>query len=399
MTKKIISMLSALVALALPISASAATLNGTDVSSHQALASSNCAAIPGDFIIVKATEGNRYAFPAFDQCVRQSLAAGKRVMAYDFAKPYSTGPITEADYFLNDVEKFKGRISVALDYETNTNVAWARAWLDYVSANMSTSPYMYLSASTVNSVDWSAISGTYPLWIAGYRYGYATFSGFAPYPLPYGIGSWGNVSMFQYTSSGYLNGYGPYDLNVFYGDGPAWDRIANTTAPKTSTATVSGTVNNIPKSQTVTTVTDAQMADRVIRGLYGNNPQRQRALGSRYDAVMVIVNQRLGVTGTPTSASGSYYIVRKGDCLSKLWPTTWRTIARMNNISAPWTIYPGQRLRTTSATVTTIRRSYVVRKGDTLSTIATRLGVSQSSIRGYRSGNPNLIYVGEVLYY
>lgn len=399
MKKTIVSLLSALVAIVLPISASAATLNGTDVSSHQTLASSNCAAIPGDFLIVKATEGNWYTFPAFDQCVRQALSAGKRVMAYDFARPNSTGPITEADYFLNHVKKFKGKISVALDYETNTNVAWAKAWLDYVSATMATSSYIYLSASTVNSVNWSAISGTYPLWIAGYYHGYATFSNFAPYPLPYGIGSWGNVSMFQYTSSGYLNGVGPYDLNVFYGDGPTWDKIANTTAPRTSMATVSGTITNVPTSQTVTTYTDAQMADRVIQGLYGNNPYRQHALGSRYDAVMAIVNQRLGVTTTPASTSGSYYIVRKGDYLSRIWPTTWRTIARMNNISAPWIIYPGQRLRTTSATVTTTRRSYIVQSGDTLSSIARHLGVSQSSIRGYRSGNPNLIYVGEVLYY
>ncbi len=398
MKKTIVSLLSALVAMALPISAGAATLNGTDVSSHQTLASSDCAAIPGDFIIIKATQGTGYAFPSFDRCVRQSLAAGKRVMAYDFAEPSSTGPIAEANYFLDHVGKFKGRISVALDYETNADVAWAKAWLDYVSANMSTSPYMYLSASTVNGVDWGAVSGTYPLWIAGYRYGNARFIDFAPYPLPYRIGSWGNVSMFQYTSSGYLNGYGPYDLNVFYGDGPTWDRIARTPAPKTSTPTVSGTVDNIPVSQTAATYTDAQMADRVIRGLYGDDPYRQRALGSRYDAVMAIVNQRLGFTATPTSTSGSYYVVRKGDCLSKLWPTTWRTIARMNNISAPWTIYPGQRLKTTSH-VSAIRRSYVVRRGDTLSVIATRLGVSQSTIRGYRSGDPNLIYVGEVLYY
>lgn len=398
MTKKIISILSALVAMALPMSANAAPLNGTDVSSYQTLASSNCAAIPGDFLIVKATEGNWYTFPAFDQCVRQALSAGKRVMAYDFARPSSTGPITEADYFLNHVKKFKGMISVALDYETNTNVAWAKAWLDYVSATMATSSYIYLSASTVNSVNWNAISGTYPLWIAGYYHGYATFSNFAPYPLPYGIGSWGNVSMFQYTSSGYLHGLGPYDLNVFYGDGSTWDTIAKTTPPTTSPATVSGTINNVPTTQTVTNYTDAQMADRVIRGLYGNNPYRQRALGSRYDAVMAIVNHRLGVTSASASASGSYYIVGKGDYLSRIWPTTWQTIARMNGISAPWTIYPGQRLRTTS-TPSTTRRSYVVRGGDTLYAIARTLGVGQSTIRGYRSGNPNLIYVGEVLYY
>lgn len=40
---------------------------------------------------------------------------------------------------------------------------------------------------------------------------------------------------------------------------------------------------------------------------------------------------------------------------------------------------------------------YTVQSGDNLSTIAQRFGVSINQITGYRSGNPNLIYPGEVL--
>lgn len=44
--------------------------------------------------------------------------------------------------------------------------------------------------------------------------------------------------------------------------------------------------------------------------------------------------------------------------------------------------------------------SYTVKKGDTLSGIAKQLGLpGYSSLTGYRSGNPNLIYPGEVLSY
>lgn len=43
--------------------------------------------------------------------------------------------------------------------------------------------------------------------------------------------------------------------------------------------------------------------------------------------------------------------------------------------------------------------NYTVQKGDTLSAIGARLGVDWRSISGYRSGNPNLIYPGEVLTY
>lgn len=42
-------------------------------------------------------------------------------------------------------------------------------------------------------------------------------------------------------------------------------------------------------------------------------------------------------------------------------------------------------------------RTYTVQSGDTLSGIAAKLGISMSQISGYRSGNPNLIYPGEVL--
>lgn len=43
--------------------------------------------------------------------------------------------------------------------------------------------------------------------------------------------------------------------------------------------------------------------------------------------------------------------------------------------------------------------TYTVKAGDTLSGIAGRLGVPMSQIKGYRSGNANLIYPGEVLSY
>ena len=138
------------------------------------------------------------------------------------------------------------------------------------------------------------------------------------------------------------------------------------------------------------------MASRVIAGVYGNGDTRKSALGSRYAAVMAIVNRRLGAT--TTTATTSYYTVRSGDYLSRIWPTSWRTIAAINGLRSPYTIYPGQKLRTTSAIPSAPRR-YTVRPGDTLSAIAGRLGVAVSSIHGYRSGNPNIIYPGENLAY
>jgi LysM repeat protein len=136
------------------------------------------------------------------------------------------------------------------------------------------------------------------------------------------------------------------------------------------------------------------IASAVIRGEYGNDPQRHALLGSRYDEVMSIVNQRL--SGSSASGTG-YYTVQPGDYLSRIWPSSWRSIAALNGLTPPYLIYPGQRLSTTGAPAS--GRSVVVRPGDTLTGIAARLGVSASSLHGYRSGNPNLIYTGETLAY
>lgn len=380
--------------------ASAATLNGADVSSHNTVAAYNCAVIPGDFIIIKISEGTGYTWPRWRACANEALNAGKRVGFYDFARPDAVGPIAEAQYFVSRAKQFKGRVWTFLDYETNRNVGWAKAWLDYVAAQMGHNPGIYLSAGTVNSANWSSISGTYALWIAGYWHGYTRFNGFSPYALPYRTGSWSTVSMFQYTSSGYLNGVGPYDLNVFYGSAATWDKLANTLTKNVPKATVSGTVNNVPKSQTVTHYTDSQMASRVIAGVYGNGDTRKRALGSRYSAVMAVVNRRLGATTTysrkNTKTTSTYYTVKSGDSLYRVFGSRWRTIASINGLRSPFTIFPGEVLRTTSVTAPS-SRTYVVEQGDTISRIAYRFGVSISRVHGYRSGNPNVIFIGERL--
>ena len=132
-----------------------------------------------------------------------------------------------------------------------------------------------------------------------------------------------------------------------------------------------------------------------IRGECGNDPQQRALLGNRYDEVMAAVNERLrGNTGRGTG-SGTY-VVRPGDCLNLVFGGSWPVIAQLNGIRAPCVIYPGQRLATGSGGG---GRTLTVRRGDTLSGIAARLGFPQSQLHGYRSGNPSLIYAGETLNY
>ena len=75
----------------------------------------------------------------------------------------------------------------------------------------------------------------------------------------------------------------------------------------------------------------------------------------------------------------------------------------MNNIQNPNLIYPGEKLRITQSTNTTLNpvlqnNYYTVQRGDTLSGIARRYGVTVqylANLNGIR--NVNLIYPGQFI--
>ena len=89
----------------------------------------------------------------------------------------------------------------------------------------------------------------------------------------------------------------------------------------------------------------AEVAKDVIAGKYGNGETRVKRLESEgYDAdeVQKEVNKQLG------AASAVYYIVKSGDTLTSIaskYGTSYSKIAEMNNISNPNKIYVGQKIR------------------------------------------------------
>ena len=96
----------------------------------------------------------------------------------------------------------------------------------------------------------------------------------------------------------------------------------------------------------------------------------------------------------------SSYVVKPGDSwwsISAKYGLSMYTLAQRNGKTIYTVIHPGDKLTISGQTAT---RAYTIRRGDTLSGIASRLGVSVSSLATRnRIGNINWIYAGQRLSY
>jgi lysozyme len=203
------------------------TLNGYDISAYQG--SLNPAAVPGDFVIVKATGGDGYVNPNFRAQIQAARNAGKLVGIYHFARDGYTAATaqSEAVWFIRNAgDLLDGTVLAVLDWEADnqTDVGYAKAWLDTVTAQTGVKPVIYMSFATIKAADWSSVANAdYGLWEAAYVLGYQQINGYAVPGGRSAIPYWSSICMWQYTSSGYLPGWGSaLDLDVFYGDASTW---------------------------------------------------------------------------------------------------------------------------------------------------------------------------------
>ena len=209
------------------------SLRGIDTSKWQAgLSDTN---ISADFIFFKATEGVGYVDPDCSASYAEAKQAGKLLGVYHFARPDGNDPISEANFFVDNVLGYIGEAVLALDWETEPkgNVAWAKQWLDHVFARTGVHPLIYMSLSTVNQYDWSSVAADYALWVARY-WDMATDLNYDMTnagPVP--DANWANgYAMWQWTSRGRLDGFaGDLDCNIFYGDATSWNAFARVRTP------------------------------------------------------------------------------------------------------------------------------------------------------------------------
>lgn len=364
------------------------TMQGIDISNWQA--GINLAAVPCDFVIVKCTQGTGYVSPDAARQVEQALSLGKAVGIYHYIN--GAGANAEAEYFYNNCKGWMGKVVWCLDWESIQNGAWGNTgYLDQCIKRLAQltgkPPIVYASSSVFPSAVASANNcGT---WVAQY----ANMNATGYQDTPWNEGAYG-CTIRQYSSSGRLNGYnGSLDLNKFYGDRAAWNKYI---------AGGSGSPAPTPAPAPSKKSND-EIANEVINGQWGNDPDRTNALrAAGYDAgaIQAIVNQKLGAS----SSSVKYYRVQSGDTVSGIAARFGVGIGAVSGFHSgnPNLIYPGEVLTirvggSASAPAQSNVIHYTVRSGDTVSGIAAKYGVGIGAVSGFRSGNPNLIYPGETL--
>ena len=340
-------------------------LNGIDIASYQA--GLDFSKVPCDFAIIKATQGTGYTNPDCVRAVEQAMSLGKGVGVYHYIS--GGNAVAEADFFINSILNWIGKVMICLDWEPDQNSAWGdesylEQVINQVIARTGVPPMIYAPASRYNEVAPVANRNNCGLWIA--QYADKNPTGYQN--TPWNEGAY-TCAIRQYSGSGRLNGWnGDLDLDKFYGSLDDFRKYYGSSSSAPSKPSTSG-----PSGTTL------QLATWTMEGLYGNGADRKKNLGSRYDEVQNFINHIasadvntlvdevyagmygdgltrqtvLGsrydeVQGTINANSAQYYTVQSGDNLGKIaiqFGTTVDQLVAWNNIANPDLIYAGQTIR------------------------------------------------------
>lgn len=306
------------------------------------------------YVFVKATEGDFYSDPTFDDNWAGAKSAGLLRGAYHFFR-CNVDPKKQAARFIDYVKSVNdsGELPPVLDLESSDGqtkdkiIARAKIWLDAVEKAFKKKPIIYSGQFFLQDFFSEAGGGPpawakdYLLWLAQYPNQYAP--GMAP-ALPRGWFKWG---FWQYSDKGVVNGINAsVDMNVFNGTLEELYKLAGAQlpdqTPKTHTVAAGDTFESIANKYGVT-----------VRELVTANPQLLKTGGKLTVPVAVAIPLESGAspgsgTGSGSTSAPRTYTVKAGDTLSLIavkFGTTVAAIASLNNIANINKISVGQVLK------------------------------------------------------
>jgi GH25 family lysozyme M1 (1,4-beta-N-acetylmuramidase)/LysM repeat protein len=309
---------------------------GIDISSWQGNVNFKKIKASGvEIVYIKATEGISYVNNYFYSSYKNAKEQGLKVGFYHFFLG-GVDPKAQARHFVNTIGNREFDCRLAIDIEQTNGLgktsltSAAIIFLEEVKKLTSKGIVVYTYTNFARTSLDSRL-GLYPLWIAEYGVSRPAIN-----PI------WNQWIGFQFSSTGQVPGVnGNCDLNEFN--------------------------------------------EGIL--LNGESVQAIPSLDSNRE-------------------NDKYYIVQSGDTLSRIaqkYNTTYKVLASINGIVNPNLIYQGQKIilpsGSSSSNGNTISLSYyTVKSGDTLSEIAQRFGTTTLIIvRLNNISNPNLIYPGQVL--
>ena len=338
-----------------PAMASAATLQGVDVSSWQPATVTE--RVAGDFAIVKLTQGTGYVNSKASEQLNAALRSGKEIGVYHYAS--GTNCTAEADYFVRKAQPWLRRAVLALDWEEKQNSdwgssTWSTCFVKRVQADTGIMPMIYVQASALPQVAGARQEGS-GLWVAQYASMRATGYQSSPWRLGHD-----GEAMRQYSSSGLLPGYGGYiDLNIFRGSREQWRKYANPQGAPTPVAPTPS-VRPAPAQQPVPRP-QPQPRPCYSRCVTVRRGDSLSSIAARYGGSWrdwsgyrsgnpnrIYVGERVCRGGyTPRATIARYHTVARGETLSGIaarYGTSWQHLAAKNGLRNANLIYPGQRL-------------------------------------------------------
>jgi len=351
--------------------------------------------------------------------VASAIAQGKRAHTYIWYDTYGNMDIAKQtmDYFLPKIQTPKGSI-VALDFEhgassdRNANTETILYGMRRIKQAGYTPMYYSYKPFTLQYVDYQRIIKEFPnsLWIAGYPSYNVT-----PEPLYNYFPSMDGVAIWQFTSTYIAGGLdGNVDLTGITDNG-----YTGSDKPETDTPAINAgeETSEKPKSEIKTGDTvkvnfsakNWATGEAIPQWVKGESYKVQQVDGNKILLANILSwidksNVELLPDSTTVAEQPSAFqthVVQYGETLSSIatkYRTTYQGLGSLNGLSNPNMIYAGQVLKVNGTASTT--RTYTVRSGDNLSSIASKLGTTYQAL-AQRNGlaNPNLIYPRQTLNY
>ena len=434
-----------------------ATYRGIDISNWQGSINFSEVKNSGiEIVYIEATEGNFYTDPYLQEFYDGASNNGLLIGFYHFFSP-SVSASEQARYFTNAISGMTSDCRLVLEESGGYGAAElsiiANEFLESVEANSGLKVALYTYASFANN---NIAPGygldKYPLWIAEY-------GSSSPESNPI----WGSsYAGWQYSDTGYVPGVnGNCDLDTFnsailldskvsipgdrkqesqsasvkYYVVQAGNTLSGIAARFGTTVQALAQLNNITNPNLIyvgqvlkiygnnkvqrgnnnfSTTYVVQSGDTLsgIAARFGTTVQELVQLNDISNPNLIYVGEvlKLPVSNSVKSGASSNqyqttYVVNPGNTLSGIaarFGTTVQYLARINGISNPNLIYPGQILKIRASGVSAqgvgATTTYVVKSGDTLSGIAARFGTTVADLVSLNDiSNPNLIYAGQVL--